>query len=75
MLRIYFVDEVLIKYELDRNKSRFEHDVPRILNQSQDSMLSFTGSKKQIQLKYRLKPHHLHALYLVLKFAPQYLSN
>lgn len=76
MLRMYLVDEVLVKYDLDRNKSGggFE-DGHRFLNTSQDSILSTSSNRKQISLKYRLKPHHLHALYLILKFTPEYLSN
>lgn len=32
-------------------------------------------SKKSIQLKYRMKVHHVHTIYLVLKFVPEYILN
>lgn len=75
MLRVYLVDELLVKFELDRSRSDFGGDNSRIFNQSHDSILSLGSSKKQIQLKYKLKSHHMHALYLVLKFAPEYVSS
>jgi hypothetical protein len=75
MIRMYLVDEVLIKYELDRNRNGLDESSPRVLNQAQDSIISYSRNKKQIQLKYKLKCHHMHVLYLLLKFAPEYLTN
>jgi hypothetical protein len=75
MIRMYLVDEVLIKYELDRNRNGFDDGTPRIINQTHDTMINYPRNKKQIQLKYQLKCHHMHAIYLILKFAPEYLSN
>lgn len=69
------MDELLIKFEQDHNKNMMNFDNnQRIFNQSIDSDVSIM-SKKPIQLKYRLKLHHIHALYLVIKFAPEQVNN
>lgn len=47
-----------------------------MLNVSQESILSGNSNRKSsIQLKYRIKNHHIHALYLLLKYCPEYVGN
>lgn len=33
------------------------------------------SGRKSIQLKYRMKVHHIHTVYLLVKFVPEYLVN
>lgn len=76
LMRVYLMDEVIIKYEHDKSKSGNAQDNSKILNISQESILSGNSNRKSsIQLKYRVKNHHIHALYLLLKYCPEYLSN
>lgn len=59
------MDEILYKHEQDRIKNG---DQRQYLNQSYDASSLSLSTRKNIQLKYRLKVHHLHAIYLVLKY-------
>ncbi len=65
------MDEILYKHEQDRIKNG---DQRQYLNQSYDTSSVSLSTRKNIQLKYRLKVHHLHAIYLVLKYGVEYIS-
>ena len=71
------MDEVVIKYEQDKSKNGYaQQDNSKLLNISQKSILSVSSNRKSsIQLKYRVKNHHIHTVYLLLKYCPEYLSN
>lgn len=65
IIRIFFIDEVLIKYEQDRIKNG---DQKFLFNQSMETNSLSLSNRKNIQLKYRIKVHHIHTVYLALKY-------
>lgn len=73
MLKLYLYDEILIKFEIDQNKSSLNTSNSKNFSQTNNEILSFiqSNSKKNINLKYQAKTHHFHALYLVLKYTPE----
>ena len=66
-LRLYLTNQVLMKYDLDRNKLEGAKNEGSF----RSSLLSReSGIFRSISLKFKLKVHHIHALMLAFNSTP-----
>ena len=61
----------MMKYELDRSRM----DASKEGSFRSSNTLRDISVAKSVQLRHRLKTHHIHALMLMLHFAPEYFND